>query len=1233
MKKKLLSLFITATLCGYSQTPSLQWQKNVNGQLSGYENTVGSWKDPNGNFLITGTSNNDAFVLKVDNNGNELLRIIWDGPQSGYDVGNSVRSDAAGNIYVGGVTENGAYRVPFVVKFNSGGVKQWQYVQTYATIAGDLTGMVLDNYNSPANIYFTGNKNDSSAIIKLNTATGTSVWEKTLWPHGKMNDIDIDNNGHPLVCGYQAFSGINANFYAAVLDVNSGYPLRGYWRDGAALDSVTDQYSHFDMATKIKAGPAGSFVVFGTIYNSANAGTILMAKFGSTGGIPIWEYTYDSPAHIGGNGVQLLTDASFTNFYYLAAANSTSGSYYTYTIAGKVNNSGTAVWEKEFNLPGQSLVAHDMALDANGNAHIISDAGSPGDIYYKKLASATGLASSTLQYDNQRGGGNAYDYSSNIFLDNTGHPYIIGSSNALTYTNVDVLLCRLNTNATLDWDVTFDFFVSSQNTAFNVQTMPTNGSGVEQIVTCGRVINNLTGSDVSITSYSESGAVNWQEIFDDNNGGDQVIGFEKSYSNNLFLCSYNSINNASTVTEFYSNGTTNFSNQPNWPFQPNCFKIDSAENSFVGGSISGASDFYFGIYLRSGSPLNNTPAVAANIQTSAYSIATDNINAYVAGTISDFNVGVSDGQHLYIQKFDLAATKLWSVKIRGFDSTSFSSYPVKIVYDRASNALYLTGTAVSVGSSVVQTLLAKINVNGTVAWVRKENASNTRYQYVNDLVVKNNKIYTSGYAYNISSPGDNFMLTEEWDINGNKQWEYVFDKPTTDEQGTSLAVDNAGNVFAGGRTNGLSNTNSDMLLVKLNTTGNLVWKKEFNGTSNGLDYAASIALSNANTTNPRIYMCGNTQSTGAGNYDIATLKYCDLPATHVAYSGNTNICQNSSLNLNASGTSSGSIVWMPGAVASSVINVATSGNYYFTYTEADGCAENSDSVQVSIKGAPATVQICMVTVDSLSTHNIIYWDKTGVTSDVVGFKVYREDLTNVYTYIGAVSMDSLSEFHDYGVNPNVTTKRYKISAIDSCGNESVKSNYHNTIYIVNAGNGQYIWNPVYTIENTANPVSSYVLLRDDNNTGNFQQIASTAGTSNTLNDVNYASYPNGNWRVDALGFNCNPTQRLVGGNNSTMAAKIKSHSNQANNRASGINNVTDFVNQVAVYPNPGNGAITVSSFEKMDAFKVTDMLGNTIYDIKPANQKVNLTIENSGVYFITILSGNQSIIKKVVVAN
>ena len=1230
MKKLIFVLFSALSTLGYSQTPSLQWEKNVNGQLSGYDNTYCSWQDPSGNFLLAGTSNNDAFVLKVDNNGNELLRIVWNGPQNGSDIGYSVKSDASGNIYLGGLTSFNSNNVPFVAKFSSNGTQLWEYVQSSVTVSGTLTAMMLDNYNSPANVYFTGSKNDSSAIIKLNSATGTSLWEKTLWPHGKMNDIDLDNNGHPLVCGYQAFTGINPDFYAAVLDINTGYPLRGYWKDGNAADSITDPNGHFDMASKIKAGPAGSFVVFGTVYNYANAATLYMAKFGSTGNIPDWVYTYDSPTHTEGNGVKLLTDISFSNFYFLAGAMSTSGSYYRYTIAGKVNNTGTQTWLKESHRNALSLEPHDMALDANGNTHLISDVGYPGDIVYQKLADLTGDTIATLQYDNKRGGGNAYDYSNNIFLDITGHPYITGSSNALTYTNLDVLLFRLNTNATLDWDITYDFFINSQNSAFNVQTI-SNGTGGDQIITCGTVINNITQSDVSITSYAENGTINWQNTFDDNNGGDHVVGFEKSNLGDLFLCSYNNSNSQASLTEFYRDGTTNFSLKPNWSFTPTIFKIDSAENSFVAGAIFGSSDFNFGIFLRNSAvKVQNTPAVAANIQANPFSMTTDNTFIYIAGTISDFNSGSTAGMHHYVQKYDLSGNKIWSVKIMGFDSTASTGSPKKIIFDRASGALYMVGTSVSVGSSVVQTVLAKINTNGTVAWVQKENASKTRNQYMNDIAVANGNIYITGYANLVSAASDNLALTEVWNTSGVKQWEYIFNKTTTDEEGASIAIDNTGHIFVGGKVNGnpLVAGLSDMLTFKLNANGTLLWEKEYNGAGNGDDNGVSLVLSGNNTSNPRIYLAGNTQTTGY-NFNIATLKYCDLPLTKITYSGSTHICQNSSLTLNATGTSSGTILWSPGASNASSISASSNGNYFFTYTESDGCAENSDTVAVYFKSAPAAVQICMVSVDSLSTHNIIDWDKTGVPSSVVGYKIYREDLTNVYTYLGSVSKDSLSEYHDYGANPNVTTKRYKISAVDSCGNESPLSNYHNTIYIVNIGGGQYIWNPVYTIENSPNPVSNYVLMRDDNNTGLFHQIASTAGTQNTLTDPQFAAYPNANWRVDALGFNCSPTYRLSG-NNQVDLSRVRSHSNQNNNRVAGINQPLQFAN-LNIYPNPSGGNFTISNSETMDQVTICDVIGNIVFETKSAGQKTTLQLENSGVYFIQIISGKSSIIRKVVI--
>ncbi|MEO8761622.1 MAG: T9SS type A sorting domain-containing protein, partial [Bacteroidia bacterium] len=311
------------------------------------------------------------------------------------------------------------------------------------------------------------------------------------------------------------------------------------------------------------------------------------------------------------------------------------------------------------------------------------------------------------------------------------------------------------------------------------------------------------------------------------------------------------------------------------------------------------------------------------------------------------------------------------------------------------------------------------------------------------------------------------------------------------------------------------------------------------------------------------------------------------------------------------------------------------GNQLISVNGVNACG-NGTTANLSVQiNTPSTPQICMVTVDSLSMHNIIYWDKTTVTG-ADSFKIYRENSTNTYTQIGTVSYHSLSEYHDFGFDPNTTTTRYKISAIDSCGNESPQSYYHATIYVATLGGGQFNWNS-YLIESSANPVSNYVLMRDSNNTGTFVQIAITSGNSNTLNDVNYANYPNGQWYVDALGFNCTPNLRLAGGgNNSTMAAKIKSHSNQANNRGTGISKINGG-NQVSVYPNPTTNVVNISFAKTTNkaTIKITSLLGSEVYNSGPLTiSGNNITVDISdlanGSYLVQIITDNITEIKKIV---
>lgn len=311
----------------------------------------------------------------------------------------------------------------------------------------------------------------------------------------------------------------------------------------------------------------------------------------------------------------------------------------------------------------------------------------------------------------------------------------------------------------------------------------------------------------------------------------------------------------------------------------------------------------------------------------------------------------------------------------------------------------------------------------------------------------------------------------------------------------------------------------------------------------------------------------------------------------------------------------------------------TGGSNTVTVYGSNACGAGASASANIIIYTPDAPQICMVTVDDSSTHNIIYWDKTAITH-ADSFRIYREDVTNVYHHIGTVSYNSLSEFHDYDpvANPNTTTKRYKISSVDSCGNESALSPYHNTIYITDNGSGQFSWIDLYTIENGANPVTNYVLMVDSLNNGNWVQIASTAGTQHIINDIHYANYATvANWRVETVwAITCTSTFRMSGPNNA-QSTVVKSKSNISNNRQIGIKNNKE--GQLAIYPNPSNGIFNINfAGQGKTVVKVFSVLGQEIYNesVNGNHCKVDLGAYENGTYTIQLIGANGVITRRVV---
>jgi hypothetical protein len=182
--------------------------------------------------------------------------------------------------------------------------------------------------------------------------------------------------------------------------------------------------------------------------------------------------------------------------------------------------------------------------------------------------------------------------------------------------------------------------------------------------------------------------------------------------------------------------------------------------------------------------------------------------------------------------------------------------------------------------------------------------------------------------------------------------------------------------------------------------------------------------------------------------------------------------------------------------------------------------------------------------------------------------VYREDISNVYTFVASVDYDSLSQYTDIDIanaDPNTNTKRYKLKTVSICGDTSAFSDYHNTIRLNDQGTGTFDWN-LYDIQNSTTPVSQYILFRDTTLNNLWYQIQSTAGTQTSMVAPNYLAYPNCRYRIESdFGFACDPTRAV-----NVTRSNIK---NRGSIGPGGLGEKTR--SSILLYPNPAQQSVTV----------------------------------------------------------
>lgn len=399
--------------------------------------------------------------------------------------------------------------------------------------------------------------------------------------------------------------------------------------------------------------------------------------------------------------------------------------------------------------------------------------------------------------------------------------------------------------------------------------------------------------------------------------------------------------------------------------------------------------------------------------------------------------------------------------------------------------------------------------NAVLKWEIEDNVGTYEVKYwhvfIDNFGVNQSYIYVP-FSYEITSPGDNtgniifsnssanyanaplIAPINTLDVAGNDQSDDALNRFWKIDASSYTTQPTANATFTYENTNDLCVGPGCPTSIDPTTLALFQWDED------NSEWSTDYDLVTANLGNRTLTVSGINDAT-------SWFMFTDKCAAFTVDAGSDVTCGGPSTDLEATATGSNgtiSYAWSPSDSLSctdcedptSTVNYTTT--YTVTASDDNGCSAQ-DQVIVNIDAVQP--EICLVTVDESSEHNVVVWDKT-LYPNVDSFYVYR-DVGPQYNKIGAVDYDELSEFIDLDAtaNPNATASNYKLSVFDNCGVEGEQSEYRRTIFTNQAqDNGATIQVTWFAYEGIPGTFF-YKIRRDTLSNGDWEELnqVSSAG--------------------------------------------------------------------------------------------------------------------------------------------
>jgi len=327
------------------------WDKTFNGTANNYDEAKNIVQTTDGGYAIAGytqnNSNYDALVIKLDDSGNQMWIKTFNGIANQNDMAKSILQTMDGCYVVAGYTtnNNSSEYDAWVIKLDKNGNTIWNKsfngTANGTDIANDIIQTRDGGYVVAGCTYnqLNGFLSDDFWIIKLD-ASGNKIWDKTFGNERNQSDeaysIVQTADGGYTVTGYTYIN--NRDVWVIKLD-SVGNQIWSKTFNGSANG---DDYSYDIIQTT-----EGGYVVAGMtndFYDTSTCGAWII-KLGNDGN-KVWDKTFNGVANRDfATGIAQTTDGGYA---ICGITNKSNINGWTDVLLIKLNASGNKTWDKTF---------------------------------------------------------------------------------------------------------------------------------------------------------------------------------------------------------------------------------------------------------------------------------------------------------------------------------------------------------------------------------------------------------------------------------------------------------------------------------------------------------------------------------------------------------------------------------------------------------------------------------------------------------------------------------------------------------------------------------------------------------------------------------------------------------------------------------------------------------------------------------------------------------------------